>query len=321
MSKLKLFSSTLVIPYLLISSASFAAATSVDKSTEAYAGMYKQLSIMSDIIKSSVTDKSSRQSSKINSIQSTYLRGQGVVFTISSAAGDRHWGHYNFNFSMPELPEFPEMPVAPIAPEVNQDFHEKYDIDVNKTVTQALESAAVGYERVMEVFESNRDQTRELREEQRELAYNLRDVEREKRDLNYQLSRASDERKAELKQELIQLAEQEEKLQASQRKLTQLTKEVVAEQQAKQVQRSKERAQYYQQLAVTLTETLCLYGNGLKALPENEHVSLILQSAGAKSGGRYKDSILVFSKEDIASCSADNISAAKLMSKGQAYQF
>tara|TARA_R110000822_G_scaffold72574_5_gene174312 strand:- start:2414 stop:3358 length:945 start_codon:yes stop_codon:yes gene_type:complete len=314
MKKLSLLSSTLAIPCLLMSGAMFA----VEQNTEQYAGIHKQLSIMSDIIKSSVKDKSSRQSSKINSIQSTYLRGQGVVFTISSAASDRQWGHYNFNFSMPELPE---MPVAPIAPEVNQDFHEKYDIDVNKTVTQALESAAVGYERVVEVFESNRDKTRELREEQRELAYNLRDIEREKRDVNYQLSRASDERKVELKQELSKLAEQEKKLQANQRKVTQLTNEVVAKQQAEQAQRSKERSQYYQQLAVTLTETLCLYGNGLKALPKNEHVSLILQSAGAKSAGRYKDSILVFSKEDIADCSADKMTAERLMNKGQAYQF
>ena len=156
-----------------------------------------------------------------------------LFFVISSLASDRHWAHYNVNFSMPELA------VAQIAPEANQDFHEKYDIDVNKTVTQALESLAVGHECVMEVFESNRDKTRELREEQRDLAYNLRDIERERRNFNYQLSRANDERKAELKQELSQLAEQEEKLQANQRKVTQLTNEVIAKQQAEQAQRSK----------------------------------------------------------------------------------
>ena len=66
---------------------------------------------------------------------------------------------------------------------------------------------------------------------------------------------------------------------------------------------------------------MCLYGNGLKALPKNEHVSVILQAAGEKSAGRYKDSILVFSKEDITSCSADKITAVSLMNKGKAYQF
>ena len=314
MNKLKLLPSTLILPCLLMSVTGFAA----EQDNDQYSGMYKQLSIMSDIIKSSVSDKSARQPSQINSIQSTYLRGQGVVFTISSAANNRQWGHYNFNFVMPEMPE---MPVAPIAPEVNQDFREKYDIDVNETVSKALESAADGYERVVEVFEHNRDKTRAFRDQQRDIAFRLRDVEREKRDLNYQLSRATDDRKAELKSEIYKLTEQGKTYRGQLQKLTELNNKVAAEQKVEQEKRSQERSNYYQQLAVKLTETLCLYGNGLKALPKNEHVSVILQAAGEKSAGRYKDSILVFSKEDITSCSADKITAVSLMNKGKAYQF
>jgi len=303
-----------MIPCLLATGAASAAQNKTDQ----YQDMHKQLSIMSDIIKSSVSDKSARQQSKINSIQSTYLRGQGVIFTISSAARNRQWGSYNFNFSMPEMPI---MPVAPIAPSVNDDFEENYDININDTVTQALETAAVGYERGMEVFEKNREKTRELREKQRDLAYELRDIEREKRDLNYQLSRANDEQVKELKDELNKLSKKEEKLRASKRKLAQRGSEIAAEQKAQQASQAKERADYYQVLTANLTETLCLYGNGLKALPKDEHVSVILKSAGEKSGRRYKDSILVFSKKDIASCAADKINAAALMEKGQAYQF
>lgn len=302
---------------MLMSTALLAA----EQGTEQYSGLHKQLSIMSDIIKSSVTDKSANQLSKINSIESTYLRGQGVVFTISSAANNSQWGNYSFNFSMPEMPTLPEMPAAPIAPEVNQNFHEKFDIDINQTVSHAMESAAVGYERIVEIFEHNRDKTRELREEQRELAYNLRDVEREKRDLNYQLARASDERKAEIIKDLKSLEKQESKLNEDKVKITDKTNELVKKQKEEQSKRIEHRAQYYQQLTVKLTETLCLYGNGLKELPKQEHVSVILKSAGEQSSGRYKDSILVFTKEDIASCSADKISAAKLMEKSQAYQF
>lgn len=315
MNKFSVFSSTIVLPCLLMSGAIIAA----EQGDELYLGMHKQLSIMSDIIKSSVSDKSVSQLPKINNIESTYLRGQGIVFTISSAANNSQWGNYSFNFSMPEMPPMPEVPVAPLAPEVNQDFHQSYDI--NETVTHALESAAVGYERAMEVFEHNRDKTRELRDEQRDLAYSLRDVEREKRDISYQLSRARDEHKAELKQALDKLTEQEEKLRADKRKITELTNKAATKQKAEQEKRAQERANYYQQLTVKLTETLCLYGNGLKALPKNEHVSVILKSAGEKSDSRYKDSILVFNKQDIASCSADKITAKTLMSKGQAYQF
>ena len=317
MNKYKVLSSSIVLPCMLMSTALLAA----EQGTEQYSGLHKQLSIMSDIIKSSVTDKSASQVSKINSIESTYLRGQGVVFTISSAANNSQWGNYSFNFSMPEMPTLPEMPAAPIAPEVNQDFHEKFDIDINQTVSHAMESAAVGYERIVEIFEHNRDKTRELREEQRELAYNLRDVEREKRDLNYQLARASDERKAEIIKDLKSLEKQESKLNEDKVKITDKTNELVKKQKEEQSKRIEHRAQYYQQLTVKLTETLCLYGNGLKELPKQEHVSVILKSAGEQSSGRYKDSILVFTKEDIASCSADKISAAKLMEKSQAYQF
>jgi len=317
MNKFKLFSSAMVLPCLLATGASFAA----EQNNSQYQGMHKQLSIMSDIIKSSVSDKSAGQRSKINSIQSTYLRGQGVVFTISSAASNRQWGNYNFNFTMPEMPEMPEMPVAPIAPSVNEDFEENFNIDINETVTHALESAANGYERAMEIFEHGRERNRELREEQRNLAYRIKDVEREKRDLTYQLARANDERKEELKAELSKLTEQAEKLQASKRKIAQKSSKVIAEQKAQQADRAKERMSYYEKLTASLTETLCLYGNGLKALPKDEHVSVIFKSAGDKSGGRYKDSILVFSKKDIASCSADKIDSAMLMKKGQRYQF
>ena len=234
MNKLKLLPSTLILPCLLMSVTGFAA----EQDNDQYSGMYKQLSIMSDIIKSSVSDKSARQPSQINSIQSTYLRGQGVVFTISSAANNRQWGHYNFNFVMPEMPE---MPVAPIAPEVNQDFREKYDIDVNETVSKALESAADGYERVVEVFEHNRDKTRAFRDQQRDIAYRLRDVEREKRDLNYQLSRATDDRKAELKSEIYKLTEQEKTYRGQLQKLTELNNKVAAEQKVEQEKRNQER--------------------------------------------------------------------------------
>ena len=314
MKKFSLVTSTIILPCLLMSGA----ATAYESSKVQYADMQKQLTIMNNIIKSSVSAKSSEQPSEINSIQSTYLRGQGVVFTISSAARNRQWGNYNFNFTMPEMPE---MPVAPIAPEVNHQFMEKFDIDVNETVTRALDSAADGYEKVMEAFEENRDRSRQLRDEQREIAYKLREVEREKRDYSFQLARANDERKAELKQAITVLSEQEEELLAEQQKITRLSNKAASEQKAKQQQRAKERSDYYTKLTASLTETLCVYGNGLKSLPKNEHVSVILKSAGDKSSTGYRDSIMVFNKQDIASCAQDKINAETLLSKSQIYQF
>ncbi len=64
-----------------------------------------------------------------------------------------------------------------------------------------------------------------------------------------------------------------------------------------------------------------MYGNGLKALPKNEHVSFILKSGGDKDSRRYKDKIYVFSKKDISACSADKLSVDKLISQANNYQF
>lgn len=288
---------------------------------EQHDALYKQLSIMEDIIKSSVTDSAVNQLSKIGRIDSMYLREQGVVFTVDLSSGNRQWREYNFNFSVPEMPPMPDMHVQPIAPEVNQEFQEKYQINVNETVAQAMDSATAEYEIVREFMEHNRDKVSELRDQQRELTYSLRDIEREKRDLNFQLSRASDDHKAKLKKALDKLLAQEETVQAKNRKVSELVNKATKAQQAEKMQREQERKNYNQQLTLRLTETLCLYGNGLKALPKNEHVSVILKSAGDKSAGRYKDQVLVFTKQDIASCSADKISAATLMKKSQMYQF
>lgn len=282
-----------------------------------YAGIHKQLDIMSDIIKSSVAIQDGRKRSKITGIDSTYLSGQGVVFTISSGSSSRHWGNYNFNFTMPELPPLP--PVPPVTG--RGDDIQIFEADIDETVSEALETATEGYERAIEVIEENRDIFRDLRNEQRDLAYEVRDLERESRDIEFQMRRANDERKKELISESKQLAKEKAKLEQARKQLDARVEEMKKQQAQKQQEQAKERVAFYQGLTSSIAETLCLYGNGLKSLPKNENVSVILKSAGDKVGRRYKDKIFVFSKKDISACSSDKINVAKLLEKGNGYQF
>jgi hypothetical protein len=291
-----------------------------------YAGMHKQLDIMSNIIKSSVSAQESRKGSRITGIESTYLKGQGIVFTINSSSGHNRWG--NFNFAMPDFP------VAPLASSSSSSSSSIYSSNddialenqMNKSVFRSMEEASQAYEHVMESFEYNREDYRELREEQRDLSYELRDVAREKRDIEYKLRRADDENKKELKSELTALNKQAAKLALDEKAFKVKSEQLQKKQQAQKVEQEKARGAYYQGLKTSLTETLCLYGNGLKALPKNEHVSVILKSAGEKAshnnkGIRYKDIIIVFSEKDISDCSADKITVSKLTQKSQNYQF
>jgi hypothetical protein len=312
---------TFIPTALFVLTSSLATTVTMAADNGEYVAMHKQLDIMSNIIKSSVSVQEGRKGSKITSIESTYLIGQGIVFTINSSSGNNQWGNFNFNFAMPDLPVAPIAPIAPRVSSRSSKNDREYEAQINESVARSMEEATQAYEHAMESFEHNREGYRELREEQRDLSYELRDVAREKRDIEYKLRRAKDDDKNELKKELEVLKKQMAKLEVSQKEFKERSDVLQKEQQAQKLEQEKARGTYYQGLKTSLTETLCLYGNGLKALPKSEHVSVILKSAGEKQGRRYKDSILVFNKKDISDCSADKITVSKLTAKSKNYQF
>lgn len=289
--------------------------------------MHKQLDIMSNIIKSSVVVQNGRKGSKITGVESTYLKGQGVVFTINSSSRSNHWGNYNFKFVMPDLPPLP--PVPPVGNSSNSysfshsNSHddEGIEIEVHEHVSNAMEKAAESYERAMDSFNDDRERFRNIRDEQRDLSYEVRDLEREKRDLEYQMRRADKDTKADISAQVKKLEQQRIKIESARAELAKKSEELRKQQHQQKQEQEIERSSYYQQLTTALVDTFCLYGNGLKSVPKNENVSLIIKSAGDKEERRYKDKIYVFSKKDISACAADEITVAKLLDKGKGYQF
>ncbi|XQW85777.1 hypothetical protein ACOYR1_03295 [Thalassotalea piscium] len=284
-----------------------------------YEEMNKQLAIMNNIIKASVVNSSNSNSIKLSGVNSTYLEGQGIVFTLTSNSRFSGWGDYNFNFVLPELPELPDVSFT------SRDVSD-YDLNddeekIASFTNNALEMAAQGYERAMETMESKQEGYRELRDSQRELKYRLRDIERETRDIEYQLRFAEKEGKEKLMKKKNSLAEKRAALENKAKALNEQTIALKKEQEQEKQKQLKIRSTYYTQLAESITDTLCLYGNGLKALPKDESVSLILKSAGNKVNNRYKDKIYVFSKQAISSCSADKITSTQLLAKAVHYQF
>jgi len=293
-----------------------------------YADMQKQLNIMSDIIKSSVGVQKGRKGSKISNIQTTYLKGQGVVFTISSGSHSNRWGNFNFNFTMPDLPVMPPLPVKPVAPGANTGGHDYDDEgdsifseDFNERMSNAFESANRGYERAVDSMERSRDVYRELKNDQRDLRNEVRDLQREKRDLEYQMRRADDKSKAELGKQMAKLSSRQAEFEKTRAELSKKSEQLRNEQNSQRTKQDNERSAFYKELNQSLAETLCLYGNGLKALPKNENVSMIIKSGGSKENRRYKDQIFVFSKKDISACSSDKITSSKLLAQGNGYQF
>jgi len=298
---------TTIFPVTLLSLSMFCAQAEPVK----YQDMYKQLDIMTNIIKSSVSQNDDSRHAQLTSIESTYLQGQGVVFSISARANSRQWGSLNF--------VIPETAVATIAPMVDAVEH------IGETFTdemaESIEHAAESYERAMESLMHEREGIHKLREKERELAYDLREVKREVRDLEFQIKRAAKDAKKELDQELKELASKEGELVKLKEKLSKQSKELAEKKKVKARKASKERTEYYQQLSTTLAETFCFYGNGLKALPKDEKISVIIKGAGEQKGRRYTDQIFVFDKQDVLACAGDKIDVAKLIEKGANYSF
>lgn len=290
-----------------------ACAVSVGAQSQDYADMHKQLDIMGNIIQSSVDADSRRKGSQVTGVDSTYLKGLGIVFTVNSSSMRGNHGSYNFNFVIPPIPEIPVI-------NLSSEEHEEL-VEVESHVAEALESASESYERALDSLDNERDQYRELRDQQRDMAREVRDIEREMRDLQYQLRRVDDENQKALAQQKAQLEAKKSKVEKQRRTVKQRAEKYNEKQKIAKQKQQALRSDFYLKLSNTMAETLCLYGNGLKALPKNEKVTVILKAGGDKEGRRYKDKIFVYNKKDISACSSDKISVAKLLEKGQGYQF
>lgn len=287
-----------------------------------FAQMAKQLNIMEKIIQSSVNTTGHRNEDRISGIESTYLSGQGILFSIRSTGGRGQWGSYNFN-----LPAAPVPPVPPVLisdatiEQIERASGINPEINVEETIAHAMETAAQSYEQALESLSEHRDSYRDLRDEQRDIAYELRDIEREVRDIEYQMKRATKEEQKSIKASLVALEKKKEKLQSGQKALIKRASDYKKQQEIQYAQLEEQRKSYYDKLSVSMAETLCLYGNALKQLPKGERVTLILNAGGDKVDRRFKDKIHVFNKRDINGCATDEITSAQLLEKSHTYQF
>jgi len=270
---------------------------------QAYGKLSKQLDIMNNIFVSSLQAQQDK-SLKNTKIDSLYLAGQGVVFTVKSSSRSS-WSSNGFSFSFSEG-GIPVAPVAPVGGESSFVFFDNSD-----EVAEQVESA----------FEMQREFSREFREQQRELAYELRDLERGSRDLAYQLRNVSEDEKNELAKEQKAMTKQKAELEKARVLLANKSKEMQKQQQINKEKQLAERKGHYQKLTTSLVETLCTYGNSLKALPKGEHVSIVLKSAGDRVANSYQDKIIVLTKGNISACALDKISAEKLLASTKNYQF
>lgn len=294
-----------------------------------YQQIQKQLNVISSVIKTTIKQEHEKGSPQIQRIETTYLAGQGAVFTIDASTS--RFGQFGISgldipdFDFPEVDwtwgrnsaDVPAVPVPPKPPSnVTNSDTGYFSEEINDVVEGALEKAAHAYESAVAQMNESRKASRELIEQERELTYALRELERQER--NLALKRRNNES---LAVDLKEIENKKAQIKLNKQKLEAKSQEFKSKRLAMKQAQEKAQQQYFNKLELKVAEGLCLYGNGLKALPADEKVSLILKNAGGNEGRSQLDKIVIFSKADIKSCVIDDINSEQLLAKATKYSF
>lgn len=250
---------------------------------------------------------------KVSNVSASYLQHQGVVFSFD-VRGSR-WSTI-----------FASVPDAPLPPMPDINFDEISDIEILGDHVQVISDAVVvktqeAYQHAMEMMRESAEQVREVAEQERDISREIRDLEREKRDIEFERrhdkeaeNQALEQRKKELQASIKELEKEQQTLSLKQQRLR---KQLAEKKQA----RAKEQQQ--QMMALTnsvnnsIALSLCDYGSGLRSLPDNEHVSVVIRGLDQSK----KDHIKVFKKADIKQCVVGNIKSSQLLERASSYVF
>lgn len=300
-----------ILSVCLLTSVSVAAMA--QSSPQPYVDLANELEIMSGVMATSFKQNASPKGWRVSRLESSYLAGQGAVFTLSVRGKTGRWMH--------EIEAMVEgMPTPPEAPVINEGEHVVFEIN------QEWENFADEATRhITQIFSGKNDDMRDIREQYRELEWEKREIERQKRDLSFELRQSQDDREKEIKQQLVKL---ESSLASLNEQLSSLEEEMRALEAERQQQLTEQKEKYQQakksflaMFEASIGDTLCHFGAGLRGLPEHEHVSLVLKDFEQDEANKEHDRIYVFTKDNIKACVQERIDTQELLSSATVYSF
>lgn len=272
---------------------------------ESFPKLKDQLEIFTEIL-----ETAAKQEDKLplTSVRYSYLRDQGVVLRA-------HLGASRWSFVVPQVEE-PPMP--PEAPEMGKFAR---DLQLDEVVEQGLRSA----HRILSKLSGEySDEWFELTEAQRDLEWEMRDVRRQIDDMEFALRNADDAKAEEIRQsiqeqqqELTQLRNKKDELRQESEKLK---KELVEKREKIEQERLQTRDQLVKRAETLITQTLCDYGVTLKALDDDEFISVVLEGADNSRGEVRQERVYMFSVDDVRQCSSSE-DAAQLLNTAAPYYF
>ena len=275
----------------------------------------KQLEIMNSIFTTALAQEGGEEKQRRifrERLQFDYLAGQGVVYR-SNLGGSQ------MIFLSSDLP------VPPAPPMVDIEGIDSVEIELAiadglAAAQDVLDDIEIITEDVEGDGKGNIRVIRTVTADVRENAGEIRELRRRIRDLEL-AQRSAEGDEAEVITKELQQAREE--LEMTQKALAEARAEIATarrEIEEKSEQRKAKRAEQLQQRLAnfeqTMAATLCDYGRTLRALPDDEHVSFVIEGAGdATQGGN--DKIYVFSKRQLEKCD----DASDLLAQSTTYSF
>lgn len=297
----------------------------------------KQVDIMASIIETAISHKQGHERkpswTERTQLESSYLAGQGVVYRINLGSRLNRFG-----LSVPPLPPLPSMPAGAHVEFIEVDEIEFIESDeLAPRIERVVEIAAGDNRRVEVIVENNAihmdgdeihldgDMTMstELRQAvtaMRDAAKEMRDARRVIRDLSQVDKDASESAAAQSAQQLAaakaKLAQAQQKMDTARAELRSSKGQMQQRSSARKEAMQQARAERIAAFEQTFVQTLCDYGNTLRDLPNNEHISVIMVGGGDNDS----DKIHVFRKQDVVSCKGEQ-GATELLTKAISYSF
>ncbi len=297
-----------------------------------YDSLANELEIMSGVLNTSLRQNVTSDEWKVSSIETSYLVGQGAVFTFSVRGNTRQWISKVNGLTGGVIVTVPPLPPKPAVSTITASVEGIEDIeDIVFETSTDWEAFAHSYadsssRRFAQAFSDNNEQLSDLRNMQREIAWEVREVERELRDISFELRHADEERAKELLKEQTRLKERLAKVEDRADDIKNELKTIEKERSQQLAQQNAEKQKAYKSFLVGfeggMSDTLCRFGAGLRGLPDSEHISMVLKDFDTDTASRKrKDRIYVFTRADVVRCVQEKINADELLTNAIIYSF
>lgn len=300
--------------------------------------LQKSVSILSGIIEQSleIEKPAGLFAMSMGTVDSKYLMDQGVVLEVRtplssqrnrltlSDLGDSMRELSNRPFTAIQPPQVPAPPTLPLAVEdgggtsIYEDFAQRWaEIDMSATVADAASKAAEAARSLRTLGELDQQSYDSLRDD----INGIREQMREQLAQFYSLESQIDQAAAD-----DAMAEKLEQLMAAVEPLKQRAQLTANQLSARYEEAKRERdAQWDEDVAAfenDLYSVLCEFGASLKALPEDERVSIVLLGLGDDiASNESSDKVHVMLKSDLTACQAGRIDAIELASRSINYSY